>query len=129
MLEEQLKHYWFFNHIGAFSVKKGSKSILESLNYSLEILNDPDNILIIFPQGKVESIYLNSIHFEKGALKLAHDAWPNKTLIVFNCNLIDWRENQKPIFNSYLKLSTNKEKIAEDYNLFYQECLRQSNTL
>lgn len=127
MLEEQLKRYWFFNHIGAFSVKKGSKSILESLNYCSEILNNPNSILVIFPQGKVESLYQNTIHFENGGIKLAQESSSEKTQIVFNCNYIDWRENQKPNFNAHLQVSLSNSKVAEDYNKFYQDCLTYSN--
>ncbi|MCC8094901.1 MAG: hypothetical protein LIP05_05840 [Tannerellaceae bacterium] len=40
MLEEQLKKYPVLNRCGAFSVQKNSRDILNSLNYSTEILQD-----------------------------------------------------------------------------------------
>jgi 1-acyl-sn-glycerol-3-phosphate acyltransferase len=66
MLEEQLKKFSFFINTGGYSVKKGNRSIIESINYTIELLTDSKNLVLMFPQGKITSVYDRSIKFEKG---------------------------------------------------------------
>lgn len=55
MLEEQLKKYSFFRRLGAFSIEpSNTKKIAESLNFASQILSDPQNLLVYYPQGKIE---------------------------------------------------------------------------
>jgi 1-acyl-sn-glycerol-3-phosphate acyltransferase len=65
MLEEQLRKYSFFNKTGGYSVKKGSKSIIESIQYTVSLLKDKTNMVFLFPQGKIGSAYQDKIVFEK----------------------------------------------------------------
>jgi len=56
MLEEQLRRYWFFQKVGAFSINpRHPKSIKETFNYMVEILSDNKNVLIFYPQGEIEA--------------------------------------------------------------------------
>ncbi len=54
MLEEQLRRYWFFQHVGAYSIRQESpRSILESLRYTQKIFSQtPEALITIFPQGE-----------------------------------------------------------------------------
>jgi hypothetical protein len=46
---------WWLRHLGSFSVDPGKLSVNESLAYAAEILNEPGNLLLFFPQGNLES--------------------------------------------------------------------------
>ena len=70
MLEEQLNKYAFFKKTGGYSVKKGNRSILESIQYTAEILKDAGNAVLIFPQGEIQSVYESTFKFEKGLEKI-----------------------------------------------------------
>lgn len=55
MLEQQLRRYWFFQKLGAYSISTDTEaSIDESLYYTSRILSNPDNLVVIFPQGILE---------------------------------------------------------------------------
>src|SRR5438128_1975010 len=45
----------YLKYGGAFSVNKNSRDMLQSLDYAAELLNDPQNLVLIFPQGKLYS--------------------------------------------------------------------------
>ncbi len=67
MLEEQLKRYWFFQKIGAFSINpKNPKSIKTTFDYILEILNDPKNVLLFYPQGEIEDYVKRPLKVKEG---------------------------------------------------------------
>ena len=51
MLEEQLSGRSFLNKAGAFSIRKNARSLIESLDYAASLLESPENLLLMFPQG------------------------------------------------------------------------------
>lgn len=63
MLEEQLRRNPVLSRCGAFSVRKNSRDAVRSLDYAASLLNDPANMLIFFPQGRIESIHKDSVGF------------------------------------------------------------------
>jgi len=70
MKEKQLKKYIFFSRTGAFSISSNPKKIMESMNYAIELLKHPENMVIFFPQGQFESVYQQPLHFKKGIAEL-----------------------------------------------------------
>lgn len=75
MLEEQLKRFWFFQKIGCFSVNPNNKqSGIVTMKYTLELLNNPDNCVVIFPQGEIESFDKNPLGYNKGIEFLAENS-------------------------------------------------------
>ncbi|WP_337864864.1 lysophospholipid acyltransferase family protein [Ignavibacterium sp.] len=75
MLEEQLKRFWFFQKIGCFSVNPNNKqSGIVTMKYTLELLNYPDNCVVIFPQGEIESFDKNPLGYNKGIEFLAENS-------------------------------------------------------
>ncbi len=53
MLEEQLRKRMYLNKSGGYSVRKGSRSILKSLDYTAELLKEKKSLVLMFPQGKI----------------------------------------------------------------------------
>lgn len=72
ILEETIIKNSFFRYLGAFSVAKGSKDILKTLKFAGGLLDDPKNLLLIFPQGKLYSNFTGQVVFEKGLEKLVN---------------------------------------------------------
>ncbi len=70
VLEDTMHKVSFFKYLGGFSVAKNSREIIESLTYAANLLNDPQNMLVIFPQGKLYSNFVDSVKFEKGLYKI-----------------------------------------------------------
>lgn len=126
MLENQLKRYWYFNYCGGYSIKPNSKSIIESLNYTCELLKSSNNLVLMFPQGEIFSIYQNKILFKKGIEKIIKKIQnPIQTILV--TNMIDYFSNPKPTLFIYFKEVTSSPldniNIEKCYQEFYDQCL------
>uniref|UniRef100_A0A7V3E6E1 Phospholipid/glycerol acyltransferase domain-containing protein n=1 Tax=Ignavibacterium album TaxID=591197 RepID=A0A7V3E6E1_9BACT len=72
MLENQLRKYWFFQKIGCFSTNPDNRqSTVATLRYALNLLDNPDNCVVIFPQGEIEPFEKLSLNYHKGIEFLA----------------------------------------------------------
>ena len=102
ILEETSRKEPFLKYAGAFSVSKNSKDILLSLGYAAELLNDPNNLVLIFPQGRLYPNFTTHIHFEKGVQRLIDKA-QGKFQLVFAAAFIQYFKHIKPTATLYLK--------------------------
>ena len=67
MLEEQLSKYWFFAKIGAYSIEPGQRrGIVESLAYTVELLNQQRSLVSVFPQGKLLPWHTRPLDYKRG---------------------------------------------------------------
>lgn len=67
MLEEQLKRFWFFRKVGCYSINlKDKQSTITSLRYTIEILNSPKNVVVIFPQGEIQPYEKRPVELKEG---------------------------------------------------------------
>lgn len=101
MLEEELKKRSFLRRAGAFSIKPSSKSLLESLDYASKVLSDPANLLLLFPQGKIQSIHQRPLSFAKGWTRIIEQS-SHTPLIVFWVSLPDYAGFPQPSMNNFL---------------------------
>jgi hypothetical protein len=128
MLEEQLKKHWYFNYTGGFSVNKSSKSIVETVQYSAELLSHPNNLVLMFPQGKIGSLHKRSIEFEKGVQKIIERTDRSQIQIIFLVNSIDYFINKKPILYHYVteykESDINYLSLEKNYNAFLNESIK-----
>lgn len=128
MLEEQINKNWQFKYTGGISLRKGSKDTVKTLQFCTEILKNRENALLIFPQGKIESMHIEKIHFAKG-IDFIIKKIQNEVNILFVANFIEYQSNKKPSLFVYTKsiLATNMTESAEKiYNDFY---LQSKNNL
>lgn len=129
MLEEQLKKHMFFNKTGGFSIKKGARSILETIEYTAELLTDNKNMVLIFPQGEIRSMHVSEIHFESGTENIIKRAGGNIHLI-FLANILDYFSSRKPAlfmnFREYSGKDFSTETLRKEYNQFYSDCLSEN---
>jgi 1-acyl-sn-glycerol-3-phosphate acyltransferase len=132
MLREQLIKRMFLNKAGAFSVEKSTRSVVESLHYSAEILSREGNLLMMFPQGSIESLYHRDFLFEKGVEKILEKCDPIPE-IVFNVNLVDYFPNPSPtlfIRTKSYRGALSAMAMQEAFNRFHAECIsKQHETL
>ncbi len=128
MLEKQLKKHWYFRYSGGYSIKKTPKSITDSLYFTTELLKHNKNMVFWFPQGKIHSIYNDTIKFEKGIQKII-DAANNDTQVVFVANLLDYFCDSKPHvyihIKQYIAKELKRKSVEEQYNLFYTNVLNK----
>lgn len=126
MLEEQLKRFWLFNYGGVYSIKKKSRDIIESLNFTCRLLEDDGNMVQLFPQGMIQSQHLQSLHFEKGLEYVLKNATADYQ-VIFTVALTDYFSNRKPSLHIFYE-AFNREKttdlvlLEQSYNSFYTNC-------
>ncbi|MPL70194.1 hypothetical protein SDC9_15947 [bioreactor metagenome] len=119
MHEKQLLEYKFFNQTGGFSINNQYRHIIDSINYSSSILEDKNNLLVIYPQGEINSIYQSNFIFKRGIEKIINQ---KDITLLFSANLIDYFSNHKPSLFIYLEEYNGEfdlKDIEEAYNLFY----------
>ncbi|MCG6189192.1 1-acyl-sn-glycerol-3-phosphate acyltransferase [Maribellus maritimus] len=125
MLEEQLRKNWFFQYTGGFSIQKKSKSILETFDYTAELLENPENLVLLFPTGKIQSIHKNEFVFEKGMEKILQKL-KNKIQVIFMVNLVDYFSNTKPSVYTFFEEYSGKFNTLEmqkGFNDFHKNCV------
>jgi len=70
MLERQLRHYWFFQYVGAYPINPGNTaSVRKSLSYTaytMERHPDQPVAICIFPQGELRPARFRSLSFRRG---------------------------------------------------------------
>lgn len=122
MLEQQLRKYWYFRYAGGYSILKHSKGALESIQYSADILNDPNHAVLIFPQGKFISLYDSQIIFQKGISRLLN-LIDEQVCIVFVANFVEYFARPKPSlyihFETYKGSNSDGVSVAAAYQTFY----------
>jgi hypothetical protein len=123
MLEPELRKRMLFNYSGGFSVAHGSRSSIESLNYSAELLQNSSNLVLMFPQAKMHSIYNDNLKFERG-IEYILKKCNTKPKIVFLATLVDYFEHPKPDVYFYISEYEGKNQyvksIESAYNSFIQ---------
>jgi Acyltransferase len=118
--EDTTLHLAYVKYAGAFSVKKKSRDMLESLDYAAELLNDPQNLVLIFPQGKLYSNFVNNIHFEKGVMKIIEQA-EGKFQLIFAATFIQYFKHKKQSATVYLEDQWCGSKSYEELKSAYQQ--------
>lgn len=126
MLEDQLKKHWYFQYTGAFSVKKKSRSVVESLTYTTQLMNDSKNMVFMFPQGEINSLYNNTIKFERGIERIVEQCKDDVQLI-FVANFLDYFSELKPNLYMHINVLSIKDvkegSVESAYNTFYNKIL------
>lgn len=126
MLEKELRPRPVFRSLGAFSMNKGSRSMIHTLQYAAGLLRQPGNMVVVFPQGRLESQHTEYLHWQKGVMRIIGEVKADFQL-VFSAAVTDYLDQRKPGLTIFLKEYTNPAAadfatIEQAYNTFYQEC-------
>lgn len=128
--EEYSKH-WYLKYLGAFAYENNKKDTIETLVLAGKLLDDPDNLLLVFPQGKSHPGHVTSLNFEKGILQIINSS-KKKFQIVFSVSLADYYGGRKPAVNTYLSSWKAEEYISlqllkSEYNKHFEQSIRNQN--
>ncbi|MBE0673605.1 MAG: lysophospholipid acyltransferase family protein [Bacteroidales bacterium] len=113
MLEEQLLPRMFLNKAGAYSIKKASRTVIESINYSSELLSARGNLVVIYPQGEIESQYNFPVRFERGIERIIRNARGDFS-IVFYTAFVDWFSSKRPVLTFRLSRYEGNDRPSHD---------------
>ncbi|RZL37588.1 MAG: glycerol acyltransferase [Pedobacter sp.] len=120
---EDYQNTKYLKYFGAFASTDKGKDLVETLNYAGELLDNPENLVLIFPQGKIKSIHVKQIAFEKGIMQILN-ASKKKFQIVFAVTLVDYFNNRHPKAKTYFGKWQAEEYVSlqllkSEYNKFY----------
>jgi len=116
-VKKQMEKNTWLRYMGSFSVDPGKRSITESFEYAAEMLSQPGNLLMFFPQGNLESIYVREMQFDEGLYEIV-------TRIKGNCQLI-WCSNFIEYFESIFPTTYASMLDCGTNNDFDFETLKQ----
>jgi 1-acyl-sn-glycerol-3-phosphate acyltransferase len=125
--EDQLQQRMWLRRLGLFSISKTSRDMFNSMQYAALKLDEPENVIVTFPQGALESNHSKEINIEKGIGYLVKNIKGN-CQIVYASVLIDYFESFKPTaYFHLLDCGTNHdftlEKLTKQINNFHQQAI------
>jgi hypothetical protein len=125
MLEKELRKRQFLRALGAFSIAPGQRSVVESGQYLANLLHNQQNIVLLYPQGQIESMHERQIRFAPGMLRYACQV-NSEINWLFSAFFVDYGAFSKPTVYHYHKLvSFDVRPSAEEINFLYQEFYEQ----
>lgn len=129
-LKKQMEKNKWLRYCGAFSVAPGTRSITESFDYAIEILSKPGNVLLFYPQGKLESSLVRHIQFQDG-LKQIVPKVKGKCQLIWSSNLMDYFESTKPsLYYNLLDCGTSEmfdfEALKQQVNQHHQQSIAKN---
>jgi hypothetical protein len=128
--DEDYKKQWFLKYVGAFAAEGKGKDVVETLLYAGQLLNNPNNLVLLFPQGKLYPGYVSSIAFEKGVMQVIN-ASKKKFQIIFAANLMDYSERKPKVktclgnweAEEYMSL----QLLKSEYNKHYDQAVKNQS--
>lgn len=118
MLEEQLKRYWFFNYVGCYSINlRDVKSSISSLRYTLDILSDERNVVVIYPQGEIEPYEKRPLELKGGISFLSQNAKKDFTVLPAAFK-IHYSDKRLPLVYSRFSEPINSNEIGLSPDIF-----------
>ncbi|HLN73028.1 MAG TPA: lysophospholipid acyltransferase family protein [Prolixibacteraceae bacterium] len=123
MLEEQLRKRMFLTRCGAFSVRKNSRDLMESIHYAKALLQNSRNVVTIYPSGEIVSQHQQHFSFEQGFSRLAGE---KNVQIAFAVVLTDYFSEARPEIRIYVENfrgEISAKAIENAYHTFYQSCI------
>lgn len=118
MLERQLRRYWYFRHLGAYSIDPGRpKSVMESLRYTSSLLDDPAELAVVYPQGEIETYNKRPLTLQPGIVHSLKKTEREVTVLPIFFR-VEYFESRKPdIWFSY-GTPRRKSTVVSDFEGF-----------
>ncbi len=123
MLEHQLKKYWFFKKLGAYSIDpENNISIKETIKYTASISNNPKNVVVIYPQGEIEPFNPKPENIKRG-LKLFINSIKNELYVLPVGFKVQFYKNKKPEVICKFGDMVDANDIKVNYDIYEKEFL------
>lgn len=134
MLEEQLKRYWFFKKLGCYSIDlNDSKKMITSLKYTLDLIQNADNAITMYPQGEIQSYEQRPIQLKGGIDFIAKKSKINFQIIPIAFKIHYTNERLPIIYTRFGKLLNSidvavnpqifKDQFTSNLDFINSECL------
>lgn len=118
MLEEQLKRYWFFRKLGAYSINpRNPRAIAESIAYTREVLRNTEHFVVFYPQGEIRPYDERPVQLKPGIVKIVH-AIGIPVVVAPVAFKIQYADRQKPDVFCRFGAPLEGKQVANDLETF-----------
>ena len=129
-LKKQMQKNSWLKYIGSFSVDPKRRSMKESFDYAAQILSEPGNVLLFYPQGNLESNHVRQINFEYGINEIIPNIKGNCQLI-WSSNLMEYFESINPSLHYNMldcgtNLDYNFENLVSKVNNHHRKSIHKN---
>lgn len=129
MQEDHIKKRMFFNLLGGFSINRDSKEVVTSLQYAARLLDDPKNLVTVFPQGALVSNHTQEINIERGIEYIVKKVKGDCQIIYYSA-FIEYFESLKPsVYFRFLNCGTNHdfdlEKVQALVSAHHEKAIKE----
>ncbi len=129
-LKKQMELKWWLRYLGSFSIEPGKYSVRESLAYAAEILSEPGNLLLFFPQGNLESCHVRTIQFQDGISEIVPQIKGNCQLL-WSSNIGEYFESIRPsVYFNMLDCGTCEnfdfDQLQKQVNQHHKESIKRN---
>jgi len=129
MQEDHLQKRMFFNWVGGFSINRKSKEVVESLQYAAKLLDNPDNLVAVFPQGALESNHIDEINIERGIDYIVKKIKGDCQIIYYSA-FVEYFESLKPsVYFRFLDCGTARDfdfdKVKAVINAHHKKAIKE----
>ena len=129
VMKKQMEMNKWLKYVGCFSISPGIGAIEKSLNYAAESLNEPGNLLLMYPQGNLESSHIREIKFKEGIANIIPKIKGDCQLI-WCSTLTEYFESIKPtVYFDMLDCGTNHdfdfESLKEKVNQHHKNAIKK----
>jgi len=130
-VKKQMEKNPWLRYIGSFSVEPGRRSITESFDYAAEMLAEPGNLLMFFPQGKLESNHIRYIQMEHGIREIVHRIKGDNVQLLWCSTTIEYFESLKPsVCFDMMDCGTNRDfdfdQLQNKINSFHRQSIEKN---
>ena len=122
MTEHELRKRMMLTTGGAYGIAKGTRSLVETLKYTLRVLENPENLVLMFPQGIILPAAMGA-DFEQGVLRIVAQR-PENCQVLFCSTWFEYGSYDKPTaFVAYHAFIGQVAEAQEAYNAFRKQHL------
>ena len=122
IMVEELKRFPLLRRAGAFSVnKKSAQASMNAIKYAVDVLEDLNNNLYLFPQGIIKPPNFRPIEFQSGLAYIAEKAakkYGKVYLMPIAVNFMFLRDNRPEVLvemGEFIELSANDKIDRKDF--------------
>lgn len=129
VVKKQMQMNPWLKYVGCFSINPGRASVNESLAYAASLLNTPGNIVVMYPQGNLESNHVREIVMKDGISHVMAHVQGHCQLL-WSSNFVEYFESIRPsVYFHMLDCGTNKDfefgKLVQRVNAHHKTAMRK----
>lgn len=129
VMKKQMEMNKWLKYVGCFSISPGIAAMEKSLNYAAESLNESGNLLLMYPQGNLESSHVREIKFKEGIANIIPKIKGDCQLI-WCSTLTEYFESIKPtVYFDMIDCGTNHDfnfdSLKEKVNRHHKNAIKK----